>query len=158
MFGNKRLGGNYSMIKQNEKGMTLIEVLGILIILTLISFFVFNIMNSSSKQQSEQTKESLQLQDGAYILKQITKDLRKSFKVTSITSGDNTIFYFQDQTNNSLFIYEYKNSNYELYRNNVLIGKNIKSLSIYGDQTVHLDFMLNNKNFETSITFRRGSS
>ncbi|MBM7608824.1 type II secretory pathway pseudopilin PulG [Lysinibacillus composti] len=146
------------MIKQNEKGMTLIEVLGILIILTLISFFVFNIMNSSSKQQSEQTKESLQLQDGAYILKQITKDLRKSFKVTSITSGDNTIFYFQDQTNNSLFIYEYKNSNYELYRNNVLIGKNIKSLSIYGDQTVHLDFMLNNKNFETSITFRRGSS
>ncbi|MGE7665100.1 PilW family protein [Ureibacillus composti] len=146
------------MIKKNEKGMSLIEVLAILIIFTIISLFMFSIMNLSSKQQHEQTTESLQLQDGAYILKQITKDLRKSFKVTSKTSGDSTIFYFQDQTNNSLFIYEYKNSNYELYRNNVLIGKNIKSFSIYGDQTVHLDFMLNNKNFETSITFRRGSS
>jgi len=146
------------MIKHNEKGMTLIEVLGILLIFTIISFFVFNIMYSSTKQQSEQTQESLQLQDGAYILKQITKDLRKSYKVTAITNGNSSIFYFQDQSNNSLFIYEYKKSNYELYRNNVLIGKNIKGFSIYGDQTVHLNFKLNNKDFETSITFRRGSA
>ncbi|MFY3792769.1 type II secretion system protein [Ureibacillus sp. MALMAid1270] len=140
------------MIRKNEKGVTLVEVLAVIVLFSIIAIFVFTIISSSTKQQTEQTMESLELQDGAYLLKQITRDLRKSVKL------DNQVgrYTFQDQQGNTLFTYEYKDK--KLYRNSSLIGNGIEQFSLTGDETVNLRFTIKNKQFETTITLRKGTS
>jgi len=140
------------MVVKNERGVTLVEVLAVLVLFSLISLFVFSIINTSAKQQTEQTLESLELQDGAYLLKQITKDLRKSVKVEFIAG----IYSFKDQQGKTLFTYEYKDK--KLYRNSSLIGRGIEQFSLSGDETVNLQFKIKNKQFKTTITLRKGTT
>lgn len=149
------IGGG--VLVKNEKGMTLFEVLATIIILTIVSLFVFSIISTASKQQKEQSIEVQQIQDGAYILKEITKDIRKSYQLSIATSNNIQQYYLKDKDNKTLFTYEY-NSKAELYRNGSLIGRNVENFTISGDNTVLLNFDLNNKNYHTTIVFRRGSA
>ncbi|CAM5183046.1 hypothetical protein UACE39S_05328 [Ureibacillus acetophenoni] len=140
------------MIRKNESGVTLVEVLAVMVLFSIIALFVFTIISSSTKQQTEQTMESLELQDGAYLLKQITRDLRKSVKVDFQVG----IYSFEDQHGNTLFTYEYKDK--KLYRNSSLIGNGIEQFTLTGDETVNLRFTIKNKQFETTITLRKGTT
>ena len=142
---------------KNEKGVTLIEVLAVLIIVTIVSLLVFSIMNSSSKQQKEQAREVKQIQDGAYILKQITKDLRKSYEV-DLTTPD--IYIFSGNQENE---FTYKFVVNELYRYDSLNGyesllaSNIEDFLITGDEEVAIQFRINDKTYKTTINLRKGS-
>ncbi|WP_096550728.1 PilW family protein [Ureibacillus thermosphaericus] len=148
------------MSKHNQQGLTLVEVLAVIIILSIIFTFIFSIMNSSISQHSEQGKEVQQIQSGAYILKQITKDMRKSYRIEI-----NANKYYLYNKEKLLYQYEYT-SNAELLRtdeNNdvTVVGKNIESFLISTDnegKEATIFFEINGKEYRTTINFRRGGS
>ena len=113
-------------------------------------------------QQTEQKNEVQQIQSGAYILKQITKDMRKSYGIEI----DANKYDLYDKENNKLYQYEYT-SNAELLRtdeNNdvtTVVGKNIESFLISPDnegKKATIIFKINGKEYRTTIHFRRGES
>lgn len=148
------------MSKHNQQGMTLVEVLAVIIILSFVCLFIVSLMNSTMIQQTEQKNEVQQIQSGAYILKQITKDMRKSYRISENANK----YYLYDKENNILYQYEYT-SNAELLRtvNNkdvTVVGKNIESFSISTDNEgkATIFFKINGKEYRTTIHFRRGES
>ena len=62
---------------RNERGMTLIEVVAVLVIVSLIAVALTSLQRDSTKQLKDQQSANLQLQQNAAILKRITKDVRK---------------------------------------------------------------------------------
>lgn len=63
---------------RNERGMTLIEVVAVLVIVSLIAVALTSLQRDSTKQLKDQQSANLQLQQNAAILKRITKDVRKN--------------------------------------------------------------------------------
>lgn len=139
-------------MNHNEKGMTLLEILASIVILSIVIISIFSIMNSTSKQQKEQIKEVQQIQSGAYILKQITKDLRKSNSVDDITGF---VIFNNDINPGNSIKYEYKKILGELYRNDILIGTEIEDFSIIPDgKRIEVNFKINGEDYQTSIYLR----
>lgn len=68
-------GGNEM---RNERGMTLIEVVAVLVIVSLIAIALISLQRDSTKQLKDQQSANLQLQQNAAILKRITKEVRKN--------------------------------------------------------------------------------
>ena len=62
---------------RNERGMTLIEVVAVLVIVSLIAVALVSLQRDSTKQLKDQQSANLQLQQNAAILKRITKEVRK---------------------------------------------------------------------------------
>ncbi|WP_339288794.1 prepilin-type N-terminal cleavage/methylation domain-containing protein [Ureibacillus sp. FSL K6-0786] len=151
------------MSKHNQQGLTLVEVLAVIIILSIISTFNFSIMNSSISQHSEQGKEVQQIQSGAFVLKQITKDMRKSYRIEIDSENANKYYLYNKEK--LLYQYEYTSNN-ELLRtdeNNdvTVVGKNIESFLISTDNEGNeatIFFEINGKEYRTTINFRRGGS
>lgn len=151
------------MSKHNQQGLTLVEVLAVIIILSIIFTFIFSIMNSSISQHSEQGKEVQQIQSGAFVLKQITKDMRKSYRIEIDSENANKYYLYNKEK--LLYQYEYT-SNAELLRtdeNNdvTVVGKNIESFLISTDnegKEATIFFEINGKEYRTTINFRRGGS
>jgi prepilin-type N-terminal cleavage/methylation domain-containing protein len=151
------------MSKHNQQGLTLVEVLAVIIILSIISTFIFSIMNSSISQHSEQGKEVQQIQSGAFVLKQITKDMRKSYRIEIDSENANKYYLYNKEK--LLYQYEYTSNN-ELLRtdeNNdvTVVGKNIESFLISTDNEGNeatILFEINDKEYRTTINFRRGGS
>lgn len=63
---------------RNERGMTLIEVVAVLVIVSLIAVALTSLQRDSTKQLKEQQNANLQLQQNAAILKRLTKEVRKN--------------------------------------------------------------------------------
>ncbi|MEK4285236.1 PulJ/GspJ family protein [Ureibacillus sp. FSL K6-0165] len=151
------------MSKHNQQGLTLVEVLAVIIILSIIFTFIFSIMNSSISQHSEQGKEVQQIQSGAFVLKQITKDMRKSYRIEIDSENANKYYLYNKEK--LLYQYEYTSNN-ELLRtdeNNdvTVVGKNIESFLISTDnegKEATILFEINGKEYRTTINFRRGGS
>ncbi len=151
------------MSKHNQQGLTLVEVLAVIIILSIIFTFIFSIMNSSISQHSEQGKEVQQIQSGAFVLKQITKDMRKSYRIEIDSENANKYYLYNKEK--LLYQYEYTSNN-ELLRtdeNNdvTVVGKNIESFFISTDnegKEATIFFEINGKEYRTTINFRRGGS
>ena len=62
---------------RNERGMTLIEVVAVLVIVSLIAVALTSLQRDSTKQLKDQQSANLQLQQNAAILKRLTKEVRK---------------------------------------------------------------------------------
>lgn len=67
---------------KNEKGLTLVEVLAVIIIGSIIMLLIFNVHLFSQKQYKSQSEKSRHLYDVTYAAKVITKEIRKAEKVT----------------------------------------------------------------------------
>lgn len=114
-------------------------------------------------QQTEQKNEVQQIQSGAYILKQITKDMRKSHKIEIDSENANKYYLYNKESPLPLYQYEYT-SNAELLRTDkyndvtTVVGKNIESFSISTDNEgkAIIFFKINGKEYRTTIHFRRG--
>lgn len=149
------------MKRHNENGLTLVEILGTIVILALVSTFLFSIMNNSYSQQKEQTEEVQQIQNGAYLLKQITLDLRKSLSVSEQDLGTEKVYYLYsspDGTGTPLYTYKINNGDLDLYRNGMLIANEVVDFSITNNTTyATLEFKLNGEPYSTTIAFRRGT-
>ncbi|WP_431029585.1 PilW family protein [Lysinibacillus sp. LZ02] len=144
-------------ITKNENGLTLVEILATVIILFIVCIFVYNIIFSANKQNTLQVTESKQINDAAYILKQITKDIRKTYDIT-INPSDANHYYFNDKNNNTLIEYIYTADN-SLYRDGGIIANNINSFSISPNSTTNtatITFVLNEQPYNTTLAFRRG--
>ncbi len=61
----------------NSKGLTLFEVLTVVVILAVVSMLSISIVTSATKQQLEQSTHNRDIKDLSFALKVITKDFRK---------------------------------------------------------------------------------
>ena len=157
--------GWYNMKKpvQSQSGLTLVEILAAVIILFIISLFIFNIVYSANKHNVEQSAESTQINNAAYLLKQMTKDIRKTNNVTPHTVIDETTYKFENTSpiNGTPHVAEYKydTSEKSIYRNGAVLVNNVENFVLTQntvDNTVTLKFTINGKDYDTTIALRKG--
>lgn len=71
---------------KNEKGFTLVEVLAVIVILAIVSAILFNLLTSSNKEYKSQVDDTTNLNELSFIMKEITRDFRKS-KIVDIQTN-----------------------------------------------------------------------
>ncbi|MFE6167719.1 type II secretion system protein J [Viridibacillus arvi] len=125
----------------NEKGVTLLEILAAIIITSIVATLIFNVQLSSSKQYDKQLNKNQQLNEVSYVLKVITKEMRKTTDISSINDGikiKNDEYKFEVNTNSIIknqepfatnigeFMVEYKDNSWNIKIKN-LDGKTVKT-------------------------------
>ncbi|MGE7113856.1 PilW family protein [Lysinibacillus sp. NPDC047702] len=70
-----------------ESGLTLIEILAVTIIASLMLLTIYSIISQSSNSFQKQTTTNKEINDAAYALKVITKEVRKNPSNVSIVSS-----------------------------------------------------------------------
>ncbi|MEG0258628.1 MAG: type II secretion system protein [Lysinibacillus sp.] len=135
----------------NNRGMTLIEVLATVVILGIVFSLIFNILISSNDNQIKQTQNNQELNDVTYVLKQVTKDMRKSTsydKNTQTFIGPSQYKYLFDPDTNTL------------QRNNELLSSIIEEFSLTplnNSKTIIVVIKsTNGHTVSTKLTFRSG--
>lgn len=81
---------------KNEKGFTLVEVLAVIVILAIVSAILFNLLTSSNKEYKSQVNDTTNLNELSFIMKEITRDFRK----TKIVDIQNNQVVFKTKENN----------------------------------------------------------
>lgn len=82
------------MIRQNtQQGISLVEVLATIVILAIVSSLLFSVITDSKKQYSRQTEKNQELANISFVLKIITKEIRKNPDDVSVDSFTNTISF-----------------------------------------------------------------
>ncbi|MGX9135428.1 PulJ/GspJ family protein [Rummeliibacillus sp. JY-2-4R] len=139
-------------ILDNQKGITLVEILAAVVIMGIVSVLIFNIQAESNKQYKDQLSENVQLRDVSYVLKVMTKEMRKteSNKITSSNINEltiNTNTYTFDPMNNSINI------------NGQVFAKNIKNFTAkFLDNAWQIEIIdEDNLKVNTNIVVRGGS-
>lgn len=81
-----QLNGGFNLKKNkaffNHDGLTLLEVLAVLVITIIVAAILFSIIISGHEQYKNQSQKNLELTDASYHLKVFTKDIRKSRNVS----------------------------------------------------------------------------
>ena len=81
---------------KNEKGFTLVEVLAVIVILAIVGSILFNLLTSSNKEYKSQVNDTTNLNELSFIMKEITRDFRK----TKIVDIQNYQVVFKTKENN----------------------------------------------------------
>lgn len=81
---------------KNEKGFTLVEVLAVIVILAIVGAILFNLLTSSNKEYKSQVDDTTNLNELSFIMKEITRDFRK----TKIVDIQNNQVVFKTTENN----------------------------------------------------------
>lgn len=110
---------------KNEKGLTLIEVMAYITISSIILTLTFSIMSNSNAEHEEQYKNTQELAQNSYVMKQITSDVRESI---NLNSSSNLVT--MQKKNSITTTYSYDPSTFTLFRNNQPIANNLKSFLI----------------------------
>lgn len=71
---------------KNEKGFTLVEVLAVIVILAIVGAILFNLLTSSNKEYKSQVDDTTNLNELSFIMKEITRDFRKT-KIVDIQTN-----------------------------------------------------------------------
>ncbi|MGE7836802.1 PulJ/GspJ family protein [Viridibacillus arvi] len=136
-------------IVTNEKGVTLVEILAAIVITAIVCTLIFNVQLSSSKQYDKQLNKNQQLNEVSYVLKVITKEMRKTTDISSINTGikiKNDEYKFDVNTNSII-------KNHEPFATN--IGEFMVE---YKDNSWNIKIKnLDGKTVETKIVVRSGS-
>lgn len=145
---------------KNQLGLTLVDILATIVILFIISMFIFNIVYSSNKQNVEQSAETVQINDAAYVMKLITKDIRKTNELG--LGATETSFTFVNVNQSKQIHYIYNDADHSLSRNGGIIANQIYYFKMTNpvDGNPHLisiEFKLNGKDYETTLAFRKGN-
>ncbi|KOS62783.1 prepilin-type N-terminal cleavage/methylation domain-containing protein [Lysinibacillus agricola] len=61
-----------------ESGLTLVEVLAVIVISSLIALIIYSVLSQSSTNYHKQAETNKNINDAAYALKVITKEIRKN--------------------------------------------------------------------------------
>ena len=109
----------------NQKGVTLIEILASIVLLTIVLSLTFNLLISGQNEHTKQVSANTQLQDVSYAMKLITKDVRKGTKAVTATPGSTTEFNIIDLDDNLIATYRYEASTKQLYRNSLVIANEV---------------------------------
>lgn len=84
----------------NERGLTLVEILAVIIIGSIIMLLISNVHLFGQKQYKSQSEKSRHLFDVTYAAKVITKEIRKAEKVML---KDNILTVTLNDTNETVF-------------------------------------------------------
>ncbi|MHA6259348.1 PilW family protein [Sporosarcina sp. CAU 1771] len=137
--------------KNNEKGLTLVEVLAVIVIGALIIILISNTHLFGQKQYKNQSGKAEGLYDISYALKVITKEIRKS--ETPIWLSD-TEFSLDD------VIYKFDKANESITSNGSVLVKDITDFEIE-ETNPNSKWKISivnksNKKVETQIVIKRG--
>lgn len=146
---------------RNSKGFTLFEVLAVIVILAIVSMLSISLVTSATKQQIEQSTHNHDIKELSYALKVITKDFRKSEKMTheidDTTTPETTLYIFT--LSNDKEISTYKLENHQIIRSSPasqeVIAINVEDFEIIGGsiKIISQDGQI----ATTEITIRRGT-
>lgn len=104
----------------NSRGLTLVEVLAVLVLLSLVTLLIISVLSFGQKNYSTQQGQVQKQQDLTYVTKLITKEVRQA-KSVKIENGllviDTNTYTFKENSifkNNSELVSEIQTFNYSL--------------------------------------------
>lgn len=139
---------------RNSKGLTLFEVLTVVVILAIVSMLSISIVTSATKQQLEQSTHNRDIKDISFALKVITKDFRKSdvLKTTDPPTELHTLLLGEE------IVSTYRLENNQIIRNSngneEVIASGISIFTIRGGTIVIISE--DGQTVTTDITQRKG--
>lgn len=98
---------------KNEKGLTLVEVTGVLVLTVVILGFLIYLLNYSSTSLKQVSARETTLQESREIMSQVVKTVRKGYIPSPLTSsssnlrlinGEETVEYIYDSSAKSLIV------------------------------------------------------
>lgn len=104
-----------SLLK-NNKGLTLVELLAVIVISSIIMIVLFSIFLNGQNQAQTQRDKNLQLIDVAYVLKVLTREIRKT-DIVEVQNNDTLIIDNEIYTFNSADNTITKNG--DVFQNNI---------------------------------------
>lgn len=143
---------------KKQHGFTLIEVLATTIIAALVSVLLISILVSSGNTNVKQVKANKNLADASYILKVITKDIRKSTKVEKV--DDITFTFINESASTGPIRYSFDDASRTLYRNNEVLAVGLKKFVIPKTSTVSVPIIIETESqqpISTTLYFRSGN-
>ncbi|WP_342472810.1 hypothetical protein MHH70_05970 [Metasolibacillus sp. FSL H7-0170] len=96
------------MKNEREAGLTLVEILAAIILISIISIILMTIFSRSSDIYQKQSSTNMEINDAAYALKVLTKEIRKTTEPDSVKTPSETelfigiLHYTFDETNNQI--------------------------------------------------------
>lgn len=134
----------------NQKGLTLVELLAVIVIMSILFVLISNIQFTSSEQYMVQTEKNNQLTDLSYTLKVLTKDLRKTGKAPEINGNTYTI---------GSEIYVFDAAAQSLLRNENILAQPITAFTIESITSQKYKILISNPTdrIDTEIVIRSGS-
>ena len=99
---------------KNEKGFTLVEVLAVIVILAIVGSILFNLLTSSNKEYKSQVDDTTNLNELSFIMKEITRDFRKT-KIVDIQT--NQVVFKTKENNQEKVIATYTKTGDTLSKN-----------------------------------------
>lgn len=112
---------------KNEKGFTLVEVLAVIVILTIVGAILFNLLTSSNKEYKSQVDDTTNLNELSFIMKEITRDFRKS-KIVDIQT--NQVVFKTKENNQEKVIATYTKTGDTLRKNGAPYQTKISSFCV----------------------------
>ncbi|WP_368633950.1 type II secretion system protein [Kurthia gibsonii] len=113
---------------KNEKGFTLVEVLAVIVILTIVGSILFNLLTSSNKEYKSQVDDTTNLNELSFIMKEITRDFRKT-KIVDIQT--NQVVFKTKENNQEKIIATYtKTDDNTLSKNGAPYQTKIRSFCV----------------------------
>ncbi|MFJ7667508.1 type II secretion system protein J [Lysinibacillus sp. NPDC097195] len=146
---------------KHQHGLTLIEVLAVLVIVSIIAVLLVSILSSSTNNHQKQVTKNKELQDASYALKIITKDFRRAitYEQNNPTTGtllhkDNVLIVYH-LTDKSTLTRQRKGDG-DTAMSEEVIATNIIDFPIEKDSNNIIVKLVdkNNVTFETKLTIR----
>ncbi|SFQ47932.1 prepilin-type N-terminal cleavage/methylation domain-containing protein [Psychrobacillus psychrotolerans] len=105
-----------------EKGITLVELVAALALASIVMLLVYSVLMTGTKQYKNQLEKNNQLTDISYVLKVITRDIRKTENPQLISNSEINL-----NGNN------YSKSGDNITRNGVVIASSVERFDIKED-------------------------
>lgn len=115
---------------KNEKGFTLVEVLAGIVILAIVGAILFNLLTSSNKEYKSQVDDTTNLNELSFIMKEITRDFRKSLNNPVIDKNSNTVIFKTTENGQEKVIATYTKTGDTLSKNGLPYQTKIRSFCV----------------------------
>lgn len=139
------------MKNSKEAGLTLIETLAATVIVTIVSLFIYSIIAQSQTTFQKQSTTNQEINNAAYALKVMTKEIRKN--PNAVSSDSSTELTINEEIN---FVFD-KKKHVITNKNGVIFATDIQDfqISIDGKVCTIKITNLHDKTFSTKLYLRK---